>query len=165
MQPMQSGTFDATLTLPDAEATDRLGRALANALRAGDTLALVGDLGAGKSRLARAIIAELTGEAEAPSPTFGLALGYATPQGPLWHFDLYRLRRAEDAIETGIDEALGEAICLIEWAERIARRLPAETLAIGLEIEGSGRRARLRGPIAWAARLGPALASFGNKAH
>ncbi len=158
MQPMQSEMFDTTLPLPDPDATDRLGRALAGALRPGDTLALVGPLGAGKSRLARAIIAELSGEAEAPSPTFGLALSYATPLGPLWHFDLYRLARGEEAIETGIDEALGEAVCLIEWADRIAGRLPAGTLAIGLEIDGAGRQARLRGAPIWAARLNTVLA-------
>lgn len=152
--------FDATLTLPDPAATDRLGAALAGALRPGDTLALVGALGAGKSRVARAVIAELSGEQEAPSPTFSLALSYDTPLGPLWHFDLYRLERAEDAIETGIDEALGEAVCLIEWADRIAGRLPPETLAIALEIEGTGRRARLRGAASWGPRLRPVLKPF-----
>jgi len=146
--------------LPDLAATGRLGAALARALRPGDVVALAGALGAGKTTLARAIIAALGGGEEVPSPTFTLAQSYELPGGLLWHFDLYRLAQPRDAWELGIEDAFAEAISLIEWPERLGALLPADRLEIALEFAGpdvsdagAARRARLAGHGAWASRL------------
>ena len=135
-----------SLLLADEAATDRLARALAPLLEAGDVVALSGELGAGKTRLARGLIGALTGAAEeVPSPTFTLVQSYDPPKGTLWHFDLYRLTRPEEAYELGIEEAFAGGISVIEWPERLGRLLPAERLEIAL---GFGR-----GPTQRIARL------------
>ena len=144
------------LELSDEAATERLGRRLAEAARPGDIIALGGDLGCGKTTLARAFIRALTNaEEEVPSPTFTLVQSYDCRLGPLWHFDLYRLDKPEDALELGIEDAFGDGVCLIEWPERLGPWLPADHLAVGLEA-GPGpaaRRARLDGGGAWSRRL------------
>lgn len=95
--------------------------AFAPRLRAGDVLFLRGDLGAGKTAFARALIRAMTGQPDlaVPSPTFTLVQTYDTPAGPLWHFDLYRLKSAEEIFEIGWEEALGGAIMIVEWPERL----------------------------------------------
>jgi tRNA threonylcarbamoyladenosine biosynthesis protein TsaE len=133
--------------LADEAATRRLGEALAGRARPGDVIALYGDLGAGKSTLARAFIRALTGpKTEVPSPTFTLVQTYESEAGRVWHFDLYRLERAEDAIELDIEDAFDQGICLIEWPDRLGRWLPARRLDVTLETgaEDSARRAVLR---------------------
>jgi tRNA threonylcarbamoyladenosine biosynthesis protein TsaE len=142
-----------TIELADEAATAALGAGLAPLLRRGDVVALIGPLGAGKTTLARSVIRALTGEAEAPSPTFGLAALYQTPDFPLAHFDLYRLGKPEDVRELGLEEALDEGVSLIEWPERIAAFLPEDTLAIRMELNAGGRRARLLGGGDWGNRL------------
>jgi tRNA threonylcarbamoyladenosine biosynthesis protein TsaE len=144
-----------SLPLPDAAATEALGRSLAPLLRRRDVIALHGDLGAGKTTLARGLIRELAGDAAltVPSPTFTLVEIYETPAGPLWHFDLYRLNNPDEAWELGIEQAFGEAISLIEWPERLGALLPAARLDLSLAIEGDARRARLSGTGDWAQRL------------
>lgn len=144
--------MEFSLSLPDEPATARFGEALASRLRAGDVVALSGPLGAGKTSLARAIIAALTGKSEAPSPTYALVETYDAADFPLFHFDLYRLEKAEDAWELGFEDAL-EGVSLIEWPERIERLLPADTLAIRLTMDGDKRRAVVRGNESWATRL------------
>ena len=138
--------------LPDELATARLGATIAGSLGAGDVVALSGPLGAGKTALARGAIARLTGRAEAPSPTFTLVETYEAENFPLFHFDLYRLEKAEDVWELGLEEAL-EGVCLIEWPERIEALLPAGTLLVRLSMDGEGRRALVRGGAGWAERL------------
>lgn len=144
-----------TLPLPDPAATDRLGAALALRLRPGDTVLLSGDLGAGKSHLARAIIQAMQapfGAAEdVPSPTYTLVQTYRAGAAELVHADLYRLGDPSELVELGLDEALGRAICLVEWPDRL-EALPADALAVALSMAGEGRRARLSGP-GWGARL------------
>jgi tRNA threonylcarbamoyladenosine biosynthesis protein TsaE len=142
-----------TVPLPDESATRALGAQLGALLRAGDVIALSGPLGAGKTTLARAAIGALTGRAEAPSPTFGLVETYEAPGFTLWHFDLYRLEKAEEVWELGLEEALDGGAVLIEWPERIASLLPPETLLIRLEPETGGRRALVRGGEEWSARM------------
>jgi len=144
--------MELSIPLPDERATARLGAALAGRLKAGDVIGLSGPLGVGKTALARAIIAALTGRAEAPSPTFTLVETYETPNFPLFHFDLYRLERADEVWELGFEDAL-DGVCLIEWPERIGRLLPENALALGLQMDGSARRAIVRGSPGWAARL------------
>ena len=130
--------------LADEAATGRLGEDLAMALKPGDLLALQGDLGAGKSTLARALIRALADDPglEVPSPTFTLVQSYDTPL-PVHHFDLYRLADASELDELGFDDAVVVGAALVEWPERAADRLPASTLAIELLPEGDGRLARL----------------------
>jgi tRNA threonylcarbamoyladenosine biosynthesis protein TsaE len=139
------------LALADAAATDRLGAALALALGPTDTLALWGQVGAGKSHLARALIrARLGAEEDVPSPTFTLVQTYGP--GPaadaIWHVDLYRLGHPDEVRELGLDAALGRRLCLIEWPERIAADLPPDTLHLRLSPAGEGRAARLSGGAA-----------------
>lgn len=143
----------AKATLADEAATMALGRAVARLLRAGDVVRLEGTLGAGKSTLARAAIAELTGETLAPSPTFTLVEPYETAHFTLWHFDLYRLARPADVYELGLEDALDGDVAMIEWPERIEGMLPADALTIRLAIAGGGRLATLEGGPGWAARL------------
>ena len=116
-------------------------------LKPGDVLALSGGLGAGKTALARALIQAATNEAdeEVPSPTFTLVQTYECPNFEIWHFDLYRLEKSNDALELGIDEAFAEAVSLIEWPERLGGYLPRRRLDILLS-HGAGegeREARL----------------------
>ena len=144
---------DITLHLADETATAALGASLAPIVRPGDVIGLSGPLGAGKTTLARGLIATLTGVKEAPSPTFALVETYETPTFSLWHFDLYRLEKPEEAWELGLEEAFGSGAALIEWPERIAAFLPKDMLLIRLDPDKGTRRARLRGGGGWPARL------------
>ena len=131
------------LDLPDEAATARLGAAAAQLLKAGDAVLLSGDLGAGKSTLARGLVRALTRpDEEVPSPTFTLVQQYA---GRLFvsHFDLYRLERADEAFELGLDEALDEGAAVVEWPQRLGARLPPDRLDIELLIVPEGRLARI----------------------
>ncbi len=145
------------LALVDQEATERLGRAVAARLAAGEAVCLYGPLGAGKSTLARALVRALTSEdEEVPSPTFTLVQGYDGPRFPIAHFDLYRLRSPDEAYEIGLDEALDAGAALIEWPERLEGALPADRLDIHLEPGQSERAriARIEGVGAWKGRDG-----------
>ncbi len=144
VEPMSEPSIE--LFLPDEPATQRLGQDLAMALRPGDVLALEGDLGAGKTTLARALIRTNAGdrELEVPSPTFTLVQTYEG-RVPLSHFDLYRLGSASELEELGFDEALSGGAAIIEWPERAASRLPKSTVTVSLLHEGSGRRAVVSG--------------------
>jgi len=142
------------ILLQDAAATQALGFRLGRALTAGDVVCLVGGLGAGKTTLARGAIEAWTGHAEeAPSPTYTLVQTYDGEKGALWHADLYRLKRAGEAYELGLDEAFATAACLIEWPERLDGALPANRLEIALEVQGDGRRAVITGFGSWRTRL------------
>lgn len=143
--------------LPDADATTRLGAALAPRLRAGDTVLLQGPLGMGKSTLARGLIRALTRpDEDVPSPTFTLVQFYDS-EPPVAHFDLYRLTRPEEAVEIGLDEALDRGAVLIEWPERLGPDpvawLGAEPLTIALARQDGGRRATVSGAGDWNERL------------
>ena len=142
-----------TFDLPDAEATGRLGAAIAVALRPGEAVCLHGPLGAGKSTLARALVRALTTPHEdVPSPTFTLVQFYDGLHYPLAHFDLYRLERADEAFESGLDEALEAGAAVIEWPERLGGRLPPDRLDIDIAITGERRTARLSPHGAWKGR-------------
>ena len=132
------------MSLPDERATDQLGATLATRLRIGDIIGLKGELGAGKTTLARAILRAAAEDARliVPSPTFTLVEVYDTPRGSFWHFDLYRLETPEQVIELGWEEALAEGISIIEWPERLGLLLPKH-LSVTLEVDGDGRRALL----------------------
>ena len=132
------------MSLPDESATERLGATLAERLRVGDVVGLKGELGAGKTTLARAIIRAAAGDREliVPSPTFTLVEVYETPRGSFWHFDLYRLEAAEQVYELGWEEALAEGIALVEWPERLGKLLPKH-LSVTMELADDGRFALL----------------------
>lgn len=132
--------------LPDDDATARFGADLATTLKPGDIVRLEGDLGAGKTALARAILRALAGDPalEVPSPTFAIIQPYDTPAGPVLHADLYRLADASEADELGLlDDP--EAIVLVEWAARAPQVTDAVTLTVHLDIPtgGEGRTARV----------------------
>jgi len=145
------------IDLPDERATAALAADLARLARRGDVLGLSGELGSGKTSFARAFIGARLGPNEVPSPTFTLVEIYQSLTGPaLWHFDLYRLERPEDAYELGIEEAFADGIALIEWPERLGPLLPRGQLRVTLALgEGaSERRALIEAPPSWAARIG-----------
>lgn len=105
--------------LPDLEATNHLGSAIANALQPGDIVALSGGLGAGKTTLARAIIGALGYQGEVPSPTFAIIEVYEPPmiRLPLVHADFYRLENPGDVGELGLDDYLTDGALIAEWPE------------------------------------------------
>ena len=146
--------------LPDDAATARLGEDLAMALRPGDVLALSGDLGAGKTTLARGLIRALAGDPglDVPSPTFTLVQSYDT-RVPVHHFDLYRLSSPAELDELGLEEALSDGAALVEWPERAGGRLPASAVHVELVHEGDGRQARISGSGAAFDRVARSLAA------
>ena len=123
-----------SIDLPDEAATAGLARRLAPCLRPGDVIALHGDLGAGKTAFARALVRALmeSDVEEVPSPTFTLVQTYDSPVARLHHFDLYRIVRPDELIEIGWDDALFDGIVLVEWPERAEALLPARRLDISL---------------------------------
>lgn len=144
--------LEFTIPLPTEAATAALGAKIAPALRPGDVVALSGPLGAGKTALARALIAVLSDKDNAPSPTFTLVETYETRDFLLHHFDLYRLEKAEDVWELGFEDAL-DGVVIIEWPERIERLIPSSALLVRLSMDGGARRALVRGEDEWAQRL------------
>jgi tRNA threonylcarbamoyladenosine biosynthesis protein TsaE len=123
---------------------------LAQTLRPGDAVLLSGDLGAGKSALARAAITALLAEDgredEIPSPSFTLAQTYDSARGEIWHVDLYRLSGPESCAELGLEEAFETAIVFVEWPDRLGFLRPKRRLEIALDFtpDGAGRIAKLR---------------------
>jgi len=149
-----SASVNVDLRLADVAATTRLGAAIAIALGQGEAVCLSGPLGAGKSSLARGLIRALApGAGDVPSPTFTLVQFYAGPYFEIAHFDLYRLTRAEEAFEIGLDEALREGAAVIEWPERLGDLLPADRLEVTIHLEGAARRARISAHGAWEGRV------------
>ena len=149
------------LRLDDQAATAALAGRIAPLLRPGDLVALWGDLGSGKTSFARALITALppadpgAGPEEVPSPTFTLVQIYERLPAPVWHFDLYRIKDPEEVLELGFEQALAEAVSLVEWPERLGPLLPEDRLDLRLEFGPApeARLARLEGHGAWAARL------------
>ena len=147
-------TVNFRADLPDEKATAVLGARLAAGARPGDVVALQGELGAGKTALARAFVDARGGDEDVPSPTFTLVQTYDLPGGIVWHFDLYRLRAPEEAWELGIEDAFRDGISLIEWPERLGVLLPRQSLLVRLDfVAAGGRRATLSGSGDWAPRL------------
>lgn len=120
-----------TLTLRSADATARLAERLGAQLHPGDCLLLNGPIGAGKTHFARALIQSLMDVPEdVPSPTFTLVQTYDTGAGELWHADLYRLSSPDEIEELGLTEAMEQAICLIEWPDRLGSLTPPDALSL-----------------------------------
>jgi tRNA threonylcarbamoyladenosine biosynthesis protein TsaE len=146
------------MLLVDEEATLRLGAALADRVRAGDVIALSGGLGAGKTTLARGLLAALGLEGEAPSPTFAIVQTYAPPETrlPVAHIDLYRIEAPDEAEELGLDELCHDHLLLVEWPERLGDGWWTDALRLGLdEAPAGGRRLTAHVPPSWEARWPP----------
>ena len=143
------------LDLPDEAATVRFAARVSTVAEIGDVIALKGDLGTGKTSFARAFIRARGAIEEVPSPTFTLVQIYELAEAAIWHFDLYRLKSAEEAWELGIEEAFSEGISLIEWPERLGPLLPKHRLEI-IFLYGDrpeARRAVLTASGDWQRRL------------
>lgn len=122
------------------EQTQDLAKALAEISGIGDTYALFGTLGAGKSVFARAFIQKLTKAKEVPSPTFTLVQTYDTGDFEIYHYDLYRLKSQEEIWELNIEEALFGAVTLIEWPEKMGPYLPRDVFKVHVEVMSDGAR-------------------------
>jgi tRNA threonylcarbamoyladenosine biosynthesis protein TsaE len=140
-------TYREQRPLPDLDATARLGAAIARVLRTGDCVALWGDLGAGKTTLARSILQALGVTEDVPSPTFTIVQRYDTPRLVVNHYDLYRLKSAREMPELGFDEALEDGAVLVEWPERAPEALPPDALHVRLSLVDGARVAKLTGPV------------------
>lgn len=133
--------------LKDESETQRLGEQLAVQARPGDVLLLEGDLGAGKSSLARAFIRAMMGDARlaVPSPTFTLVQSYEAPSGvEIWHYDLWRLDGPGALEELGWDEAQA-GIVIVEWPDRLGALTPKSAWRLRFSLAGEGREVELDG--------------------
>ena len=132
MFPTATGGASFTVTLPNEQATERFAIDIAAALEPGDLVTLSGDLGAGKTAFARALIRDLAGDAtiEVPSPTFTLLQSYELPRFALVHADFYRLSGAVELAELGFDDLPESSVVLVEWPDRAAGFLPPDRLDI-----------------------------------
>ena len=138
----------------DLDAAQRIGAAIGAALRPGDVVALSGDLGAGKTTLARAMLKARGLAGEAPSPTFAIVQPYAPPEVdlPIAHVDLYRIERADELIELGLDDYRHDGALLIEWPERLGTQGWPGMLMLAISGDGDARVLTAEVPAAWGAR-------------
>jgi len=142
------------IDLPDLPAMEALGARIAAQARAGDVVALSGGLGAGKTTLARAILAALGHAGEVPSPSFTIIESYDHLPLPVVHADFYRLERPAEADELGLDDYRDGALLIAEWPANAGgfAHEPA-CLSLALEIVGDGRKAIVEPGAAWHGRL------------
>ncbi|OAN60259.1 tRNA (adenosine(37)-N6)-threonylcarbamoyltransferase complex ATPase subunit type 1 TsaE [Sphingomonas sp. TDK1] len=143
------------MVLASLEAALGLGAKLAAIVRAGDVIALSGPLGAGKTSIARGLLAALGLEGEAPSPSFAIVQPYDPPEVrlPVLHVDLYRIDDPSEAEELGLDDARSDSLLLVEWPERLDEGAWHDALWLTLEVAPDGVRAlTARVPAAWEGR-------------
>jgi len=143
------------MELPDLAATEAVGARLAALVRPGDVVTLSGPLGAGKTSVARGLLAALGLAGEAPSPSFAIVQPYDLPEVrlPVWHVDLYRLDDPREVDELGLEDERGDGLLLVEWPERAGPGVWPEALALTLSIEPDGaRRLTWTVPEAWGDR-------------
>ena len=131
-------------SLPDAQATGRAGAALGRAMVPGMVITLSGDLGTGKTTFARGVLRGRGWTGPVKSPSYGLVEHYPLPNLYLYHFDFYRVDKASEWDDAGFAEAFrADTVCLVEWPERAAERLPSADVAITLALQDEsapGRR-------------------------
>tara|TARA_R110000868_G_scaffold778_2_gene5677 strand:- start:8024 stop:8491 length:468 start_codon:yes stop_codon:yes gene_type:complete len=147
MAALHTSEHTRTVPLADPAATEALAAEISAGLVPGDAIALTGDLGAGKTVFARALIVALGKAAgidygHVPSPTFTLVQLYDLPGFTVYHFDLYRLTSPDDVWETGIEDAFADGVSVIEWADRIEGLLPPRAIRVHLAF-GDGETARI----------------------
>lgn len=136
--------------------TVAFGRSLAALLRPGDVVALSGDLGAGKTTLARGVLRGLGFEGDVASPTFPIVQPYDQLRPPLWHVDLYRIESEDELEQLALDDGKEDAALLIEWPERLGEALWPDSLRLHLAIiQGGARSLTAQVPAAWEARWPP----------
>ncbi len=140
------------LNLPDVAATARLAGRVAARMQAGDAILLHGPLGAGKTEFARALLRAVTLDPalEVPSPSYTLVQSYATPRGPVHHFDLWRTDGPGALAELGWDDATRD-IVMVEWPDRLGELRPADALDIELQPLGDDSRTAI--VAGWGPRL------------
>jgi tRNA threonylcarbamoyladenosine biosynthesis protein TsaE len=148
------------LSLPDEAATLALGRALAPGALPGRTLYLRGDLGAGKTTLARGLLRALGVADRIKSPTYSLVEPYMLSSLHLYHFDFFRVQDSSEWLSSGFREYFNaQSVCIVEWPERAGPSLPAPDLEVALSFSGEARRAALeahsRAGAAWLSVLAP----------
>lgn len=147
------------IDLRDEADTLGLGGKLAALVRPGDVITLSGDLGTGKTTLARGLLTALGLEGEAPSPTFAIVQTYSPPETrlPVAHVDLYRIEEPDEAEELGLEDLRGGHVLLVEWPERLAARIWRDALRLCIEaVPGGGRRLTAEVPPSWEGRWPPA---------
>jgi tRNA threonylcarbamoyladenosine biosynthesis protein TsaE len=145
------------MILADEAVTEALGARLAALLRPGDVITLSGQLGAGKTALARAIIGAAGHAGEVPSPTFAIVQPYDELDPPIWHCDLYRLEEPEELEELGLDTVLEDGALLVEWPERAGEAAWPQALRLRLDVREDGSRALTwQVSAAWEQRWPPA---------
>lgn len=130
------------INIPNAEAMKDFGKKIGENLKSGDVLALVGDLGAGKTHITQGIAQYFNYREEVTSPTFALVNEYITERDlpDVIHFDLYRLEKAEDLLEIGWEEYLErDAVLVVEWADRFPELMPNGTKCVLIEHLDVGR--------------------------
>lgn len=143
------------MILPNLLATEAIGARLAAVARVGDVILLSGDLGAGKTSLARGFLAALGLAGEAPSPSFAIVQPYAPPEVRLavLHVDLYRIDHPAEMEELGLEEARSDSVLLVEWPERAGEGRWPDALHLSLQaLPEGGRRLTWQGPAAWQRR-------------
>ena len=148
----------ASLRIANEEAMLALGGWFAERVAPGDVIALKGGLGAGKTTLARGLLAGLGLDEEAPSPSFAIVQPYEPPlvRIPVAHVDLYRLEDAEEAGELGLDDYLEDSLMILEWPERLGEGLWDHALVLTIAMEEDGaRRLTVQVPEAWRERWPP----------
>ena len=138
----------------DLDEAVRIGAAIGAVLQPGDVVLLSGDLGAGKTTLARAMLKARGLSGEAPSPTFAIVQPYAPPEVdlPVTHVDLYRIEEADELVELGLDDYLYDGALLIEWPERLGDAGWPGALSLAISGEGDARALTAEVPAAWGAR-------------
>ena len=143
------------IRLADAAATAMLGARLAALVRPGDVVTLAGPRGAGKTSIARGLLAAMGLAGEAPSPSFAIVQPYVPPevQMPVLHVDLYRLDDPDDVEELGLEDERVDGLLLVEWPERAGAGVWPEALALTLSIAPDGARClTAEVPAAWTDR-------------
>lgn len=143
--------FSLRYDLADA---DHIGASIGAALMPGDVVLLSGDLGAGKTTLARAMLQARGLAGEAPSPTFAIVQPYAPPEVdlPIAHIDLYRIEDSRELVELGLDDYRHDGALLIEWPERLGDEGWPDALALKISGTGNARALTATVPPAWEAR-------------
>jgi tRNA threonylcarbamoyl adenosine modification protein YjeE len=152
---MAGDSFFVQLVLKSEPETVALGAQIAELLRPGDLVGLAGNLGAGKTTLARALVRHLLPGEEVPSPTFTLVQIYDVRQFKIWHTDLYRVKARSELRELGFEEALEDGVLLVEWPDRMGEDLPEDRLDVIMEVDDGAedRRVKLIGRGSWASRV------------
>ena len=128
------------IPLPDLTAVGKAAEKLAPLLHARDLILLQGELGAGKTTFARALLQDLGIQEDVPSPTFTLLQIYETPHFPIYHFDFYRIKNETELEELGWEEALANGLVIAEWPERAESHFPKDRLVLHFKCDEKNER-------------------------